>query len=342
MLKISGRSDWSFETSSSKGISAAIIVAVGAGGGTISLNHPNGAMFTFNYASAGVGYGMGAKAGIASLAPSKWGASSSGEDNFSLGYLYILDSFHGKELQPSDIVGGTLTLELTGAMLKTISGSAMLLGIDLGEMQNELMSDIGQLVINVGGGPLALDFAESQGWFQSSAKAVLFMGGLGASLGVGVSAMGNLGYLWLGAVKPGQMEDWSIPAQELISGPRETFSVKDRPNPISLPGDVLFRFDKFDLRIKAFPALHAAGQKIRSNSGRRVKVMGYTDNIGGVGYNKWLSEQRANHVKRWLVHHGYAKDSDVDAKGYGAEYPVARNNTAIGRSKNRRVEIVIL
>jgi len=63
------------------------------------------------------------------------------------------------------------------------------------------------------------------------------------------------------------------------------------------------------------------------------------DNVGGDAHNQTLSEKRALSVKAYLVGAG------VDAKrlttqGFGANKPVSSNDTELGRSQNRRVEIV--
>jgi outer membrane protein OmpA-like peptidoglycan-associated protein len=74
---------------------------------------------------------------------------------------------------------------------------------------------------------------------------------------------------------------------------------------------------------------------------REVVVEGYTDSTGSGVYNLELSQQRANSVQSFLVGNGISPDRIV-ARGYGEAYPVAPNDTAAGRQKNRRVEIIIL
>jgi len=57
--------------------------------------------------------------------------------------------------------------------------------------------------------------------------------------------------------------------------------------------------------------------------------------------NRRLSQSRAESVMNWLVEHGVDK-SRLEAHGYGPDRPIADNNTAEGRTKNRRVEFKIL
>lgn len=74
--------------------------------------------------------------------------------------------------------------------------------------------------------------------------------------------------------------------------------------------------------------------------GLKLGVYGHTDNSGSDEVNIPLSEQRANAVKAYLVKKGL-KSERIETKGYGSTKPVADNNTAEGKSKNRRVEIVL-
>ena len=67
---------------------------------------------------------------------------------------------------------------------------------------------------------------------------------------------------------------------------------------------------------------------------------GYTDSIGSEEYNMKLSEQRAEGVRKYLIGQGIVPDN-VLAKGFGKDNPVASNDTAAGRQKNRRVEMVV-
>jgi outer membrane protein OmpA-like peptidoglycan-associated protein len=72
----------------------------------------------------------------------------------------------------------------------------------------------------------------------------------------------------------------------------------------------------------------------------RLEVDGYTDSVGTDSYNMKLSEQRAGEVRGYLTGQGIAPEN-VAALGFGKENPVASNDTAAGRQKNRRVELVV-
>jgi len=72
-----------------------------------------------------------------------------------------------------------------------------------------------------------------------------------------------------------------------------------------------------------------------------IRVEGHTDTVGPADYNKDLSARRAASVLRYLVGKGVAAGR-LQAAGYGFEKPIASNETALGRARNRRVEFTIL
>ena len=74
--------------------------------------------------------------------------------------------------------------------------------------------------------------------------------------------------------------------------------------------------------------------------GLKIGVYGHTDNSGSDDVNIPLSEKRAEAVKAYLLKKGLPS-TRIEAKGYGSVKPIADNNTAAGKSKNRRVEIVL-
>jgi OOP family OmpA-OmpF porin len=74
--------------------------------------------------------------------------------------------------------------------------------------------------------------------------------------------------------------------------------------------------------------------------GLKLGVYGHTDNKGSNEVNQPLSQKRAEAVQAYLLKKGL-KQTQIEARGYGAEKPVADNSTEAGRSKNRRVEIVL-
>jgi outer membrane protein OmpA-like peptidoglycan-associated protein len=119
-------------------------------------------------------------------------------------------------------------------------------------------------------------------------------------------------------------------------------TTKDDSFVMILNGDVLFDFDKSDVKPAAVKVLDKAAKNINAlwRNGTLVRINGYTDNIGSDDYNNRLSERRAQAVANWLSSHGVQK-SAMKPSGFGKANPVAPNNDARGRAKNRRVEIFL-
>lgn len=110
---------------------------------------------------------------------------------------------------------------------------------------------------------------------------------------------------------------------------------------VELPADVLFDFDKADVRPDAAQALGRLATVIRGYPTGRVAIEGHTDAKGNDAYNQKLSERRAESVKRWLVERETIAADRITTRGAGKSRPVADNSTEAGRQKNRRVEVVI-
>jgi outer membrane protein OmpA-like peptidoglycan-associated protein len=114
---------------------------------------------------------------------------------------------------------------------------------------------------------------------------------------------------------------------------------------IELPADILFDFDKAEIRPTAEAALKQAAEVIRKGARGVVRIEGHTDGKGAVAYNQKLSERRAAAVENWLMTREGLR-AKFAPKGFGATRPVAPNtkpngaDDPEGRQKNRRVEIV--
>ena len=104
-------------------------------------------------------------------------------------------------------------------------------------------------------------------------------------------------------------------------------------------GDVLFDTGRAELRAGALRAIDRLAAFLQSNPQRRIVIEGHTDNTGGGELNLALSERRAAAVRDALLARGIESER-VIARGLGESYPLATNDTAVGRQQNRRVEIV--
>jgi outer membrane protein OmpA-like peptidoglycan-associated protein len=107
-------------------------------------------------------------------------------------------------------------------------------------------------------------------------------------------------------------------------------------------GKVLFPVESANMLPRSEPLIDEMARALREYPRiRKVEIAGHTDNTGGAVYNRSLSQERAEAVKRALVKRGIAGQRLV-TRGYGEDAPVAPNVTRAGRAKNRRVDFNIL
>jgi len=104
--------------------------------------------------------------------------------------------------------------------------------------------------------------------------------------------------------------------------------------------NIFFQTAKATLLAKSFPKLNDVVIILKENPSFKVQIDGHTDSQGKDDYNQTLSDQRAASVKAYLVSQGIAEGRLASA-GYGESKPVADNKTAVGRAKNRRVEMTL-
>ncbi len=116
---------------------------------------------------------------------------------------------------------------------------------------------------------------------------------------------------------------------------------------MNLSGDVLFDYEKSDLKPAAEDALKKVAVVLSQFPESMVTIEGYTDTKGDKSVNMPLSQTRAGAVKDWLVKNGNVPAASIIAKGFGEENPVAPNKNTdgsdnpVGRALNRRVSIVV-
>ncbi|GAC1323692.1 MAG: flagellar motor protein MotB [Thermoleophilaceae bacterium] len=112
-----------------------------------------------------------------------------------------------------------------------------------------------------------------------------------------------------------------------------------------LTDQVLFDSGAADLKGAARPVLGKVAGLLRTESGHATMVEGHTDSVpirGAIYPTNWeLSTARAARVVRFLVNSGVSSRG-LGAAGYASLHPLSTNDTAGGRSRNRRVEIVLL
>jgi len=104
---------------------------------------------------------------------------------------------------------------------------------------------------------------------------------------------------------------------------------------------IYFQTGKAILRPESEDALNQVLRFLQNNTSIKLEISGHTDNTGSLRINQKLSRDRARAVVDWLVARGIPQETLV-YEGYADTQPVADNNTAAGRTKNRRVEFKVI
>ena len=104
--------------------------------------------------------------------------------------------------------------------------------------------------------------------------------------------------------------------------------------------DVLFDTGSYTLKPGAREKLAKISGIVLAHPGLNLQIEGHTDSVGADEFNQQLSERRADSVRDFLAEQGVPASS-ITAKGFGKTQPVASNDTAEGRQRNRRVELVV-
>lgn len=121
--------------------------------------------------------------------------------------------------------------------------------------------------------------------------------------------------------------------------------VRGREVRIAMSADVLFDFDKADIRKEARPELEKVAAVLKEYPNATARIEGHADGKGDAAYNQKLSERRAESVRKWFGNEGVK--TRMSSKGWGKTKPIAPNarpdgkDDPEGRQKNRRVEIVL-
>ncbi|MBT1095415.1 MULTISPECIES: OmpA family protein [Streptomyces] len=107
----------------------------------------------------------------------------------------------------------------------------------------------------------------------------------------------------------------------------------------ALQAEVLFPKDSAKLTGEAKARIASIAEEIEKQNATRIRVFGFTDNLGSSAHGDVLSRKRANAVQGVLD--AELNDSSVtyEVRGYGEQYPISPNSTEEGRKKNRRVEV---
>ncbi len=109
---------------------------------------------------------------------------------------------------------------------------------------------------------------------------------------------------------------------------------------LDLDSEVSFDIDSSRINRGFYPSLDKVASVLSQYPQTAVHIIGHTDSTGSEQYNQQLSMQRASSVQRYLTRQGVGSPR-TRTDGQGENAPIASNETADGRSRNRRVEIYL-
>lgn len=146
-----------------------------------------------------------------------------------------------------------------------------------------------------------------------------------------------------------------VPATPTVPPPTESQAPAVPPPPIQPPVSVsmsaqelgsaaqgiVFEPNSVVLAQRSFSMLDQAVRVLKENPSLHMEISGHTDSAGDAQQNRQISQQRAEAVKKYLTDHGVTADR-LRAQGYGADKPLAGNDSPEGRAKNRRVEFNLI
>lgn len=146
------------------------------------------------------------------------------------------------------------------------------------------------------------------------------------------------------AEKPVEVAAAARPAAKTALEPEgalDADACKGRFEILSRTDNIYFPSGSAQLDARSEPLLNSLADIIARCPGLVIEVGGHTDSVGGAAANMRLSERRAAAVSRYLVSKAIPEERIVSV-GYGETRPVAPNETADGKRRNRRIEFVVV
>ena len=158
--------------------------------------------------------------------------------------------------------------------------------------------------------------------------------GRGALIGAGVGGL-------TGAGIGNYMDRQEAQIRQQLQGTGVSVSRSGNDLVLNMPSDITFKTGKSQLQPQFSSTLRSVALVLNKYSKTRISIAGHTDSDGSHSYNQSLSVARAQSVAYNLSTRGVAGQRLLTS-GYGESRPVASNNSANGKAKNRRVELRIV
>lgn len=166
-------------------------------------------------------------------------------------------------------------------------------------------------------------------------------GGGGGRRTAAGAALGGIAGAVAGNIWSNRMENQKRAMEQATQGTGVQVSqTADNRLKLNIPSDISFDTNRADIKPNFRPILDKFAASLNENPYTVVTIVGHTDNTGSDSINDPLSMERAARTRDYLVTRGVASGR-FTIDGRGSHEPVASNNTASGRAKNRRVEIFV-
>ena len=158
--------------------------------------------------------------------------------------------------------------------------------------------------------------------------------GVGAAAGAAIGGIGT--YIWSQNMEKQKRE---MEAATQGTGIAVT-QTQDNQLKLDIPSDISFDTGKYDIKSNFAPILNRFADGLRNSPNTDVRIVGHTDSTGTDAINNPLSLNRAESTRNYLTSRG-VNGSRIYVEGRGSHQPIASNDTADGRARNRRVEIFV-
>jgi outer membrane protein OmpA-like peptidoglycan-associated protein len=174
--------------------------------------------------------------------------------------------------------------------------------------------------------------------------------GIGALAGAGIGALagGSKGALigaGIGALAGGAvgnyMDRQETKLREQLQGTGVSVTRQGDNLILNMPGDITFATNQSDIKGGFYDVLNSVVLVLKEFEKTSIHITGYTDSTGGFEYNIKLSEKRAQSVASYLQAQ-QVQPARLVTRGRGPQDPIADNGTEAGRTRNRRVVLMLV
>lgn len=140
---------------------------------------------------------------------------------------------------------------------------------------------------------------------------------------------------------------WGCAGKHFLSNIKFTTAAPDMRSKLLTEGKIISYGIYFDsgkdiVKAESYGSLNEIAKVLKENPTVRIKIVGHTDADGDAAANLELSKRRAQNVKNSLVNDFGIDAGRIETEGMGETQPIAGNDTAENKSKNRRVEFIKL